>query len=66
MSIIVILTKGGYFVKIIFVKEIIHSTKKDKDFYVVRYALVDESKNIIAKSEPIFWLSKENYDLLNI
>ena len=52
--------------KIIFLKEIIHSNKKDKDFFVVRYALVDESKNIIAKSEPIFWLSKENYDLLNI
>lgn len=52
--------------KIHFIKEIIHSTKKDKDYYVVRYALVDEKKNILAKSDPLIWITKEVYDALNI
>lgn len=52
--------------KIMFIKEIIHSTKKDKDYYVVRYALIDEKKNILAKSDPLIWISKEVYDDLNI
>lgn len=52
--------------KIHFIKEIIHSNKKDKDYYVVRYALVDDKKNIVAKSDPLLWITKEVYDNLNI
>ena len=52
--------------KIVFVKEVIHSTKKNQDYYVVRYALVDDKKNILTKSDPLLWLSKEVYDNLNI
>lgn len=51
--------------KIIFIKEILHSSKKDKDFFIVRYALIDEKKNILAKSEPILWVSQEVYDKLD-
>lgn len=50
--------------KIVFVKEILHSTKKEKDYYCVRYALVDEKKNVIARSEPILWLTKEVFESL--
>lgn len=52
--------------KIVFVKDIIHSTKRDKDYFVVRYALVNEKKEIVAKSSPLLWLSKEMYESLNI
>lgn len=52
--------------KIHFIKEIIHSKKKDKDFYVVRYALVDKNDNVVAKSDPLIWITKEIYDNLNI
>lgn len=50
--------------KIVFIKEILHSNKKDKDFYVVRYALIDEKKNVVSKSEPLLWVTKEVYDSL--
>lgn len=52
--------------KIVFIKETIHSNKKNKDYYVVRYALIDDKKNIIVKSDPLLWLSKEVYDTLNM
>lgn len=52
--------------KIIFIKETFHSDKKQKDYYVVRYALVDDKKNIIVKSDPLLWLTKEVYESLNI
>ena len=53
--------------KIIFIKETFHSDKKNKDYYVVRYALVnDKSRTIIVKSDPILWLTKDVYDSLNI
>lgn len=52
--------------KIILIKETFHSDKKNKDYYVVRYALIDNMKNIIAKSVPLLWLSKEDYDTLNM
>lgn len=51
--------------KINFTKEIIHSNKQDKDFYVVRYVLVNEKKEIIAKSQPLFWVSKDVYEALD-
>lgn len=59
-------TKGGLFVKIILIKETFHSDKKQKDFYVVRYALVDDNKNIISKGEPVLWLTKDIYEALKI
>lgn len=52
--------------KIIFIKETFHSDKKQKDYYVVRYALIDDKKNIIVKSDPLLWLTKEVYDTLNM
>lgn len=52
--------------KIVLIKESFHSDKKQKDYYVVRYALVDDKKNIIVKSDPLLWLTKEVYDTLNI
>lgn len=53
--------------KITFVKEIIHSTKKDTDFYAVRLVLLDSKGNIISKSKDVsLWLTKEQYDSLNI
>lgn len=49
--------------KIIIVKETIHSEKKNEDFYLVRFALVDEKGSIIRKAkEPIMWLTKEQYE----
>lgn len=52
--------------KIKFTKEVLHSSKKDKDFYVVRYVLVDNKDNILVKSSPILWLTKEQYENLNV
>lgn len=52
--------------KIVFVKETLHSNKKNTDYYCVRYALLDANKNIVAKSSPLIWLTKEQYDSLNI
>ena len=52
--------------KIVFVKETIHSNKNNKDYFIVRYALVDDKKNIICKSQPLLWLTKEIYESLNI
>lgn len=52
--------------KIVFIKETFHSDKKNKDYYVVRYALVDDKKNVLVKSDPILWLTKETYESLNI
>lgn len=52
--------------KIVFIKETFHSDKKQKDYFVVRYALVDKDKNIIVKSDPLLWLTKEVYESLNI
>lgn len=52
--------------KIIFIKETFHSDKKQRDYYVVRYALIDDKKNVIVKSDPLLWLTKEVYESLNI
>lgn len=52
--------------KIVFIKETFHSDKKQRDYYVVRYALVNDKKEIVAKSDPLLWLTKEAYESLNI
>ena len=44
-----------------FVPEIIHSKKKNEDFYVIRVGLFD-GDSLVKKSEPILWLTKEIYD----
>lgn len=49
--------------KITYVYEILHSNKKNQDFYVVRLA-VKENDDIIRKSEPLIWLTKEQFDKL--
>lgn len=51
--------------KIVFRKEIIHSSKKDKDFYIVRICLI-QNDTILAQSNPLLWLKKEDYDNLNL
>lgn len=52
--------------KIVFIKETFHSDKKQRDYYVVRYALVNDKKEVVAKSDPLLWLTKEVYESLNI
>lgn len=49
--------------KVTFIYEILHSSKKNEDFYVVRLALVDKGETI-RKSQPLIWLTKEQYDTL--
>lgn len=49
--------------KVSYVYEILHSNKKNTDFYVVRLALF-ENGEVVRKSEPLIWLTKEQYDKL--
>lgn len=60
-----IFTEGGFPVKIVFIKETFHSDRLNKDFYVVRYALVDKDKKLVTKSQPLLWLTKEVYEMLD-
>lgn len=39
-------------------------TNETKDFYVVRFALLDNDKKPLKKSEPILWLTKEQFEQL--
>lgn len=39
-------------------------TAKDKTFYVVRYAVLDESGNIVRKGEPVIWLTEDQFNLI--
>lgn len=50
--------------KVSFIYEILHSNKKNMDFYVVRLA-VSENGEVIRKSEPLIWLTKEQYEKLS-
>lgn len=44
--------------------DVIHSSKKNEDFYVVRLALVEKGE-ILRKSQPILWITKEQYEKLS-
>lgn len=44
-------------------KGIRKKTNQEEDFYVVRLGLVENGK-VIRKSEPLIWLTKEQYDIL--
>ena len=44
--------------------EVIHSTKRNEDFYVVRLALIEKGE-ILRKSQPILWITKEQYEKLS-
>lgn len=44
--------------------EILHSTKKNEDFYVVRLALIEKGE-ILRKSQPLLWITKEQYEKLS-
>lgn len=44
--------------------EILHSNKKNEDFYVVRLALTEKGE-ILRKSQPILWITKEQYEKLS-
>lgn len=35
---------------------------KDKTFYVLRYAILDESGQVVRKGEPLIWLTEEQYN----
>lgn len=37
---------------------------KNKIFYVIRYAILDELGNIVRKGDPIVWLTEEQYNLI--
>lgn len=39
---------------------------KNKTFYVVRFAVSDESGNIVRKGDPVIWLTEEQFDLIKI
>lgn len=53
--------------KYVYVPVMIHSTKKDKDFFFIRVELRDESDKVISQSEPILWIEEDTYKkLLNI
>lgn len=51
--------------KINYTFEILHSNKKNEDFYVVRLALTDNGE-ILRKSQPILWITKEQYEKLSL
>lgn len=44
--------------------EVLHSSKKNEDFYVVRLALIEKGE-ILRKSQPILWITKEQYEKLS-
>lgn len=44
-------------------KGVSKKTQKEEDFYVVRLGLL-ENGNVIRKSQPLLWLTKEQYDNL--
>lgn len=44
--------------------EVLHSSKKNQDFYVVRLALIEKGE-ILRKSNPILWITKEQYEKLS-
>ena len=50
--------------KINYTFEILHSNKKNEDFYIVRLALT-ENGEILRKSQPILWITKEQYEKLS-
>lgn len=50
--------------KINYTYEILHSQKKNEDFYVVRLALTEDGK-ILKKSQPLLWITKEQYEKLS-
>lgn len=41
-------------------------TNEEKDFYVVRFALLDDNKKPLKKSEPLLWLTKEQFEQLKL
>lgn len=44
--------------------EVLHSSKRNEDFYVVRLALIEKGE-ILRKSQPILWITKEQYEKLS-
>lgn len=44
-------------------KGVSKKTNKEEDFFVVRLGLI-ENGNVIRKSQPLIWLTKEQYDIL--
>lgn len=34
---------------------------KDKTFYVVRYAILDDNGNVVRKGDPVIWLTEEQF-----
>lgn len=49
--------------KCTFIYEVLHSNKRDEDFYVVRLAIKDGDE-IVRKSKALIWLTKEQYENL--
>lgn len=46
--------------KIVYIPEVIDSKKQNKKFYVIRLCLMKDTE-IIVKSQPLLWLSEEQY-----
>lgn len=49
--------------KIDFIYDTLHSSKKNADYYIIRLALFENGK-VVKKSQPIIWITKEQYDSL--
>lgn len=47
-----------------YIFEVLHSNKKNEDYYVVRLALTEKGE-ILRKSQPILWITKEQYEKLS-
>lgn len=52
-------------VQIAYYKQNIQSKSKG-DFYVVRLCIVDSSSKVLSYSNPVFWITKEQYDALSL
>lgn len=42
----------------------VHSKKKDTDYYYVSLDLVDDNGVLLSKGSPILWITKEQYEKL--
>lgn len=56
---------GGDILQIAYYKQMIQSKTKG-DFYVVRLCIVDSSGKVLSYSNPVFWITKEQFDALSL
>ena len=47
--------------KLVYHYYMVHSEKKDSDFYYVALDLVDSNGVVLSKGSPILWISEDQY-----